>query len=262
LEANSITWGAQRRWSEAVGTVETVPTDGLVERLRLVKDEHELARMAHAAAIADAALGEVLGMLGEGRTEREVGLALDAAMRRLGAEDRAFETIVASGPNAAKPHARPSPRRIEPGDPVVVDFGAVYDGYRSDMTRTFFVGASPAAQMVEVFGVVADAQRQGVAAVRPGVATGEVDRVCRDHISAAGFGDAFEHGTGHGVGLDIHEGPAVGPGATAILEPGVVVTVEPGVYLAGMGGVRIEDTIVVTEDGCRVLTCFPKDFAA
>jgi Xaa-Pro aminopeptidase len=259
LEAHHVTWGAVRRLAEAVGPVELVATTGLIEGLRLVKDEQELARMAYAAAVADASLAEVLPMLDQGRTEHEVALALDTAMRRLGAEDRAFETIVASGPNAAKPHARPTNRPIRAGDAVVVDFGAAYDGYRSDMTRTFFVGGEPSGVMARVLEAVSGAQEAGVTAVRAGVTGGDVDRVCRQSIADAGFGAAFEHGTGHGVGLDIHEAPSVAPGATAILRAGAVVTVEPGVYLAGVGGVRVEDTVVVTEDGCRPLTCFPKD---
>jgi Xaa-Pro aminopeptidase len=191
-----------------------------------------------------------------------VALALDTAMRRRGSQDRAFETIVASGPNAAKPHARPSGRRIEPGDPVVIDFGATFDGYRSDMTRTFCVGGAPSPELARVFEVVAEAQAAGVAAVADGVVTGAIDKVCRDRIALSGWAEAFEHGTGHGVGLDIHEAPAVGQGSTAILTPGVVVTVEPGIYLAGVGGVRIEDTVVVTDHGCRPLTAFTKDIAA
>ncbi len=215
-----------------------------------------------AAVIADAALAEALPLLGQRSREDEVALALDTAMRRLGAEDRAFETIVASGPNAAKPHARPTKRTIQAGDPVVVDFGAIFEGYRSDMTRTFCVGGEPAGTLARVFEVVVEAQAAGVAAVRAGVVAGDVDKACRDLIAAAGWKDAFEHGTGHGVGLDIHEAPAVGPGSTAILGADVVVTVEPGVYLAGIGGVRVEDTVVVTADGCRTLTRFPKDIAA
>ena len=259
LEADAISWAAQRRWDSELRESELIPTSGLVEGLRLVKDEGELARMAHAAAVADAALADVLSLLSAGTTEADMALALDSAMRRGGAEDRAFETIVASGPNSAKPHARPSDRRMEPGDAVVVDFGAVYDGYRSDMTRTFFVGGAPSGDMARVLEVVAAAQAAGVAAVGPGVVTGDVDRACRQLVADAGFGPAFEHGTGHGVGLHVHEAPAVAAGATAILEPGVVVTVEPGVYLAGRGGVRIEDTVVVTDDGCRPLTRFPKE---
>jgi Xaa-Pro aminopeptidase len=262
LEAENISWGSQRRWAELLGATELVPVSGVVESLRLVKDAGELARMARAAAIADAALAEVVFLLANGSTEQEVALALDTAMRRFGSEDRAFETIVASGPNAAKPHARPTQRPIERGDPVVIDFGATFDGYRSDMTRTFCVGGKPAPELARVFAVVAEAQAAGVATVAAGVVTGDVDKACRDRIAEAGWADAFEHGTGHGVGLDIHEAPAVGQGSTAILTPGVVVTVEPGIYLAGVGGVRIEDTVVVTDQGCHPLTGFPKDIAA
>jgi Xaa-Pro aminopeptidase len=262
LEADHVTWSGSRRWERDVAPVEVVSTSGTVEALRQVKDAGELASMARAAAIADEALASVLGMLRAGPSEAEVALALDSAMRRLGAEDRAFETIVASGPNAAKPHARPTTRTIADGDPVVIDFGAVYEGYRSDMTRTFCVGGAPSAQMARVFEVVGAAQAAGVAAVRAGVEAQAVDRACRDVVAEAGWAEEFEHGTGHGVGLDIHEAPGVGPGSTAILGTGVVVTVEPGVYLAGIGGVRVEDTVVVTEDGCRPLTTFPKDIAA
>jgi Xaa-Pro aminopeptidase len=262
LEADRVTWSAQRRWADDLAPARLEPTSGVVETLRQVKDAGELGRMARAAAIADAALAEVLPLLGQRSSEDEVALALDTAMRRLGAEDRAFETIVASGPNAAKPHARPSTRTIVEGDPVVVDFGAVFEGYRSDMTRTFCVGGDPRGTLARVFEVVGQAQAAGVAAVRAGVAAGDVDKACRDFIAAAGWKDAFEHGTGHGVGLDIHEAPAVGPGSTAILAPDVVVTVEPGVYLAGIGGVRVEDTVVVTADGCHTLTRFSKDIAA
>jgi len=258
LEAESITWGSMRRMAELLSEVELLPTEGLVEQLRQVKDAGELDRMAAAASIADAALAEVLGMLGERRSEEQVALALDTAMRRLGAEDRAFDTIVASGPNAAKPHHQPSPRCIEPGDWVVIDFGATFEGYRSDMTRTFSVGGA-AGEMSRVFSVVAESQAAGVAAVRAGVEAGEVDRTCRNVINEAGWAERFEHGTGHGVGLDIHEAPTVSEGSSTILAPGFVVTVEPGVYLPGLGGVRIEDTVVVTDEGCRVLTGFTKE---
>lgn len=262
LEGDDVTWSAQRRWAEVLAPAELVPTTGVVERLRQVKDDGELWLMSKAASIADAALGEVLPMLSEGRSEEEVALALDTAMRRLGAEDRAFETIVASGPNAAKPHARPTARPLAPGDAVVVDFGATFAGYRSDMTRTFSVGGAPSGELAGVFAVVAHAQAAGVAALAPAVVAGDVDKVCRQIIADAGWAEAFEHGTGHGVGLDIHEAPAVGPGSTAILTPGVVVTVEPGVYIPGVGGVRIEDTVVVTEGGRRVLTAFTKEISA
>jgi Xaa-Pro aminopeptidase len=267
LEADNVTWAGQRAWGDVFGSVELVPTQGVVEGLRVTKDGAEVARMERAAAIADGALAAVLPLLAEaagggagpGLTESAFAAALDHAMRQRGAEESAFETIVASGQNAAKPHARPGDRRLRPGDPVVVDFGAVFDGYRSDMTRTFSLGGPPTGEMAEVFAAVADAQQAGVDAVAPGVAAGSVDQVCRDLLGRRGWGDRFEHGTGHGVGLDIHERPSVGPGSTAILGVGTVVTVEPGVYLPGTGGVRIEDTLVVTEDGCRPLTLFPKE---
>ncbi len=268
LEAEHVTWSAQRSWAEVFAPAELTPTKGLVERLRMVKDAGEVDRMTRAAAIADAALADVLPLLsgagssaGPELTESRFAAALDNAMRERGAEDRAFETIVASGENSAKPHARPGSRVIRPGDPVVVDFGAMFDGYRSDMTRTFCIGGPPTGELARVFDVVAESQRLGVARVEPGVSTGSVDLACREAIATSGWGERFEHGTGHGVGLDIHEGPSVGPGSTAILEPGTVVTVEPGVYLPGTGGVRIEDTLVVTEHGSRSLTQFPKEVA-
>ena len=266
FESEHLSWGAVERWRGAFRSAgvlaELAPANGLVEKLRIAKDAGEIARMEQAAEIADAALAEVLPTLGDGRTESEIALALDTAMRKLGAEGVAFETIVASGPNAAKPHARPSDRLVRGGDPVVIDFGAVFEGYRSDMTRTFCVGGPPTGDLARVSEVVTSAQSAGVAKVSAGVEASEVDRACRDLIAAAGWAEAFEHGTGHGVGLDVHEEPGVGPKSTAILAAHNVVTVEPGVYLEGIGGVRVEDTVVVTEDGCRVLTKFPKEIIA
>ena len=276
LEADHITWAAQRAWDGLLVEPRLVPIRGVVEGLRRVKDPGEVARMERAAAIADEALAEVLpllsaagvgaaGVCGAGvggeLTESRFAAALDHAMRLRGAEESAFETIVASGENSAKPHARPGDRAIRAGDPVVVDFGAVFDGYRSDMTRTFCVGGAPTGELASVFEVVAESQRTGVRSVVPGVTAGSIDEACRKVIAASGWGERFEHGTGHGVGLDIHEEPSVGPGSTAILVPGTVVTVEPGIYLPGTGGVRIEDTLVVTEDASRSLTQFPKEVA-
>jgi Xaa-Pro aminopeptidase len=259
LEADNISWSGQRTWSELVGSAELVATSNAVEALREVKDAAEIARMERAAAIADAALYEVLPMMSDNVTEEEFGLALDTAMRRGGAESVAFETIVAAGENSAKPHHHPGSRPIRKGDAVVVDFGATFEGYRSDMTRTFCVGAEPEGDMARVFAVVGASQAAGAAAVRPGIMAKEVDDVCRAIIAEAGWADRFEHGTGHGVGLDIHEAPTVSQLGTAILAPGFVVTVEPGVYLPGQGGVRVEDTLVVTEHGSRPLTNFTKD---
>jgi Xaa-Pro aminopeptidase len=260
LEAGHVTWGQQRSFADLLGgSVELVATDGVVEHLRRVKDEGELARIEAAAAIADEALASVLGRLTDLPTEREFGLDLDFAMRRLGASDVSFETIVAAGPNGAKPHARPSDRRIEAGELVVLDFGALVDGYHSDMTRTVCVGGPGSARLQEIVDVVAESQAAGVAAVRAGSSAREVDGVCRSAIADAGYGEFFVHGTGHGVGLDIHEYPLLNQLATANLDAGFVVTVEPGVYLPDVGGVRIEDSVVVTADGCRPLTNAPKD---
>jgi Xaa-Pro aminopeptidase len=260
LEADHVSWGQQRAFAADLDA-ELVAVSGAVEGLRIVKDGGELARIEAAAAIADAALAELRPTLLALPTERELGIELDFAMRRLGAADVSFETIVASGPNGAKPHARPSDRRPAAGELIVLDFGALVDGYHSDMTRTVCVGP-PASRLRErMAATVAEAQAAGVAAVRAGAGAQAVDAVCREVIAAAGWADAFVHGTGHGVGLDIHEAPMINATATATLETGNVVTVEPGVYLPGEGGggVRIEDSVVVTADGCRRLTNAPKD---
>ncbi len=260
LEAASVSWARQRRLAaEVFGQAELVATEGLVESLRLVKDEGELAAMQRAAAIADAALARVRPLLAEGVTEAEVANALDFEMRALGATRPSFETIVAAGPNGAKPHARPSRRALEAGELVVMDFGALFEGYCSDMTRTLCPGRPPSATLGRMVEVVAASQAAGLAAVRAGVAASEVDSACRTVIADAGWADAFLHGTGHGVGLDIHEGPPLGPTSTARLLAGSVITVEPGVYLPGHGGVRIEDMVVVTGEGCRALTSSPRD---
>ncbi len=259
LEGDNVTWNAQRAWASLLEDADLVATANVVEALRARKDAAEIARMERAAAIADAALFEVLPLMGRGVTEEHFALELDTAMRRGGAESTAFETIVAAGENSAKPHHHPGGRRIGEGDPVVVDFGATFEGYRSDMTRTFCVDAEPEGELARIFDVVRTSQAAGAEAVRPGVSAKEVDDVCRRIIADAGWAERFEHGTGHGVGLDIHEAPTVSQLGTAILAPGFVVTVEPGVYVPGHGGVRVEDTLVVTEDGARPLTRFTKD---
>ena len=259
LEAQSVTWAAQQRWqSELFTTGEITATHGVIEELRLIKDAGEAARIRAACAIADEALLQVRPRLGEGPTEVEFGLELDARMRTLGAADLSFETIVASGPNGAKPHHHPSSRQIREGDLVVIDFGALIDGYHSDMTRTVAVGdVGPDRQ--NMLDVVLASQQAGVEAIYPGVSAAEVDAACRQVIAEAGLEEAFLHSTGHGVGLDIHEEPRVSSRSTAILRPGHVVTVEPGVYLPEFGGVRIEDTLLVTDGGCDRLTLAPKN---
>jgi Xaa-Pro aminopeptidase len=260
LEAAHISWARQRTLAgEWFPEVDLQPTVGLVEALRAVKDESELARLAEAARIADEALDAVRGRLAAEPTEAEFGRALDFQIRELGAAGPSFETIVASGPNAAKPHHRPGDRRIGRREPIVLDFGALVDGYCSDMTRTVWVEEPSDAEIRRAYEVVLESQAAGVAAVRAGIACSDLDRACRQVIEAAGLGDRFVHGTGHGVGLDIHEAPSVSATSTDTLVAGHVVTVEPGVYLPGLGGVRIEDTVVVTDDGCRPLTHTAKD---
>jgi len=258
LEAEHVSWAAQRRWSEGWAKgLELVPTSALVEALREKKAPPEAARVEAAAAIADAAFARVAHLVHERPTEASLALALDTEMRQLGAEGCAFETIVAAGPNAAEPHHRPSGRRVEPGDLVVLDFGARVDGYCSDMTRSVWAGperAGRSAELAKAYAVVLASQEAGLAALGDGVPAAAVDRACREVVEAAGWGEQFVHGTGHGVGLDIHEAPALAATSEDILGSGHVVTVEPGVYLPGLGGVRIEDTVAVREDGGRVLT--------
>lgn len=259
VEAESITWAQQRKWSAEWLPGQTLtPTEGLVEDLRRRKDPGEVARIEAAAGIADEALGTLRHRLLEEPAERDFALDLDFTMRRLGADDVSFETICASGENGSKPHARPGPRQIWWGDLVVIDFGALVDGYHSDMTRSFLVGEGTETQK-RMLSVVADSQRAGVEVVAPGVGCSDVDRAAREVIDDAGWDDAFLHSTGHGVGLDIHEAPRVAATSEHVLEVGEVVTVEPGVYLPDHGGVRIEDTLLVMHEGSRPLTKAPKD---
>ena len=237
-------------------TVELVAAGGLVERERLVKDERELAAIRAAAQLADEALTEQLGQGLAGRTEREVALALEAGMRRRGAEP-CFPTIVASGPHGALPHASPRDVEIAPDLLVTIDWGARLDGYCSDCTRTYATGAV-SDELRDLYDLVLRAQLASLDAVRPGPEGRAVDAVARELIAAAGHGDHFGHGLGHGVGLDVHEAPRLGVTGTDVLAPGQVVTVEPGVYVADLGGVRIEDLVVVTEDGHEALSRLDK----
>jgi Xaa-Pro aminopeptidase len=245
-------------WSELSETgPDLVPTTQEVELLRWVKDADEMDLLRQAQAVADEAFQMVLSELKEGRTEREVGFELDLFLLRR-SEGLAFETIMAFGPSAAEPHHRPTDRPLARGDVVKMDFGCVAGGYHSDMTRTVAFG-EPSSQIREIYQVVRAAQQAGVDAVRAGVSGDYVDRVTRDLISEAGYGEAYKHGLGHGVGLEIHEGPSLRSGSRHELPSGAVVTVEPGIYLDGLAGVRIEDMVEVTAGGCRVVPTTPKD---
>lgn len=258
FEAAHVSFQQHGTWAGALRT-ELVPSTGLVEAERRTKDNGEIERIADACRIADQALAEVARSLGDGLTEAQVRNQLEIRMRELGAIGPSYETIVATGPvNAALPHHRPTSTLIEPGHTVIIDVGALVDGYHSDMTRTFVIG-EPTALQTELYEVVLAAQVAGVAAVAAGISAKQLDAVCREIITEAGYGDWFTHGTGHGVGLLIHEDPFVNRAGDAILQAGDVVTVEPGVYREGFGGIRVEDLVVVTSDGCRVLTASPKD---
>lgn len=256
LEADHATWQIQQRL--AVDDRVLVPVVGELVELRSRKDPGEVARIRAAAAVADATLAEVAPTMVDRPTEREIALALDTGMRRRGATDAAYETIVASGPNGALPHARPTDRVIERGDLIVIDVGALVDGYRSDMTRTFVIG-EPTTEQERQLDVVRESQAAGAAAVAAGVAASAVDAACRAVIADAGWEDRFTHGTGHGVGLDIHEQPRLNRISSDTLQAGQLVTVEPGVYLTGEGGVRWEDLLLVTDDGADCLSGAPKE---
>jgi Xaa-Pro aminopeptidase len=239
--------------------IELVPAGGAVEELRVVKDPEELDRIRAAAKLADEALTEVLTRGLAGRTEREVALDLEFTMRRMGAEGVSFPPIVASGPHGALPHASPRDVEIPAGTLCVVDWGAMLDGYASDCTRTYGTGGEVDPRDREVYELVLRAQEEALAAVRPGPTGREVDAVARAIIDAAGHAEHFGHGLGHGVGLEVHEGPRLSKQGEDALAAGNVVTVEPGVYVPGAVGVRIEDLVIVTDDGGEVVSSLPKD---
>jgi Xaa-Pro aminopeptidase len=259
FEAHDVTVELHKTLRSTGEGVELVASGALVEELRAVKDEDEIALLRQACAIGDRALTELLATIAPGRTEREIGRDLESRMLDNGATGIAFETIVATGPNSAVPHHRPTDRAVAAGDLLKIDFGALYDGYHADCTRTVVVAAEPTGWQREVYGLVREAQRAGRRALAPGADAREVDAAARDVITAAGYGEAFSHGLGHGVGLEIHEAPLIGYDSDARLGDRTPVTVEPGVYLPGRGGVRIEDTLVVRDGGPELLTTTPKD---
>ena len=250
IEAATMTVAAWRDWASVLAQ-EPVETTGLVERARRCKDAAEIARIRAAAQIAADAFAQVTAHLSPADREVDIAVSIEATMRRLGAEGPSFDTIVASGPNGALPHATPTDRAIG-ADPVVVDFGAMVDGYRSDTTRTIALGPVPAEQ-ADAWAAVFESQQAGIAALGPGVAAKDIDTACRDALRRHGLHEYFTTGTGHGVGLHIHEDPYTAS-ATDRLAVGEVITVEPGVYLPGRFGVRIEDFFVITETGAERLS--------
>jgi Xaa-Pro aminopeptidase len=240
------------------GGLELVPRVGTVEALRAVKDEDELKRIRDAARITTAAYEQLAGEPFVGRTERELAWRMEELFHELGADAPAFETIVAAGPNGARPHADPGDRTIGENTTVVIDAGAALDGYCSDCTRTFATGPLPD-ELQRAYDVCLQGQVAGLEAARAGVTGVDADKASRDPISQAGFGDNYGHGLGHGVGIDVHEAPRLAQTSSDTLVPGNVVTIEPGIYLEGTGGIRIEDLVVVTDGGPEVLTGFTKE---
>ena len=257
IEAESATVSLERSLGQELSKVEIVPTDSLVERLRIVKDRDEVEETRRAARQAERAFEVVKALLTPEMTELEVAAELEYQARRFGAKALSFPAIVAVGPRAALPHATPTAAKLKSNDFVLIDWGANSGQYMSDLTRIIVTGKiSP--KLRKVYGVVLTAQLAAIDAIRPGVTCEEVDRVARKIISKAGFGRAFGHGLGHGTGLEIHEAPRLAAGQKTKLRPGMIVTVEPGIYLPGWGGVRIEDDILVTRTGHEVLTDVPK----
>lgn len=230
-----------------------LPVGDYVRVLRQKKDEDELKSLKKAFSIADKAFAELMQVIKPGMTEIEVAARLEFAMKCLGSDEPSFSTIIASGPNSSCPHAQPSSRKLKKGEMVKIDFGAVYNGYHSDMTRTIFLGPATA-RFKEIYEIVLTAQQEAVNALKVGAKCNQIDQVARKVISDAGYGDHFGHGLGHSLGLEVHEAPSLSAKCEAVIEPGMYFTVEPGIYIPGWGGIRIEDVYLVKEDGLLKLT--------
>ena len=258
FEASQVTVAHYEYLKKALPKALWIPTKGLVEGLRLIKDADEQQRMRAAGRITDKAIHHILSYIKPGVREDELAAELEHAMRREGAEGTSFESIVASGWRSALPHGIASSKKVEKGDFIVFDFGCRYQGYCSDMTRTICVG-KPSALQKKIYGIVQKAQAAGLAAVKPGKTAGDVDAAARNVIKKAGYAKRFGHGTGHGVGVEVHEDPRVGPKAPEILRPGMAITVEPGIYLDGQFGVRIEDLVIVQDRGYENMYRTTKD---
>jgi Xaa-Pro aminopeptidase len=238
--------------------IRLVGTKQLVENLRLVKDSGEIEKIRRAAKLLDDCFLHMLDYIRVGMTEREVALEIDVYMRKHGARKEGFDTIAAAGPNAAYPHHQPTEAILKRGQVLKLDYGALLDGYNSDITRTVFLG-EPDERGREIYGIVLEAQVAAANAIRPGLKGKAIDAVARDLITERGYGDNFGHGLGHSLGIDVHDGPLFTKRSEYVLAPGMVGTIEPGIYIEGWGGVRIEDDVVVTEDGCEILTHASKE---
>lgn len=252
-EKNFVTLEQEERWSKRLEDITLVPMPDLVSSLRMVKDEEEIILIRRAAEIADQAFEQTREMIRPGQIEKNVAIEIEYAMRRLGADGVSFETIIASGPRSAMPHARASERSMEKGDLAIIDFGAVYRNYCSDCTRTLVLGDITPRQR-EIYDIVKEAKDAALEMVKPGVKASEIDELARKIISRRGYGQYFGHSLGHGVGRSIHEEPTLSFQDETLLEPGMVVTVEPGIYIPNWGGVRLEDLVLVNQTGVEVLT--------
>lgn len=259
FEQDHVTYGVYSGYTEQLAPISLVPVSGLVEELRIIKDAEELKIMQRAADLADETFSHVLTLLQAGKTEREIDLEMEMFMRSRGATSSSFDTIVASGERSALPHGVASDRVIQGNEFVTFDFGALLDGYCSDLTRTVALG-SPDPKLKEIYDIVLEAQLHALAHIKPGMTGREADALARDIITRYGYGEYFGHSTGHGLGMEVHESPRLSKVSDDILKPGMVVTVEPGIYLPGLGGVRIEDDIVITETGIQILTSSSKDY--
>ncbi|RDE31778.1 aminopeptidase P family protein [Parageobacillus thermoglucosidasius] len=257
FEQEDVSYATFKAYEQAVNA-ELVPTSLVVEKLRLIKSESEIKILKEAAAIADAAFEHILSFIRPGVKEIEVANELEFFMRKQGATSSSFDTIVASGYRSALPHGVATDKVIEKGELVTLDFGAYYNGYCSDITRTVAVGEI-SDELKTIYNIVLEAQLRGMKGIKPGMTGKEADALTRDYITEKGYGDYFGHSTGHGIGLEIHEGPTLSARSDIVLAPGMVVTVEPGIYIPGLGGVRIEDDTVVTENGNEALTHSPKE---
>ncbi|RUS48051.1 Xaa-Pro peptidase family protein [Cohnella sp. AR92] len=258
IEEQDMTYATYLSVQEKLNPIELVVSQGIVEKLREIKDEQEIAIIQEAADVADRAFDHILGFIKPGVTEASVALELETFMRKQGAAGPSFDTIVASGERSSLPHGVASDKLIGSGEFVTLDFGAYYKGYCSDITRTVVVGPASDRHR-EIYGIVLEAQLNALEHLRPGMTGHDGDALTRDIITRYGYGDYFGHSTGHGVGMEVHEWPRLARNSNSILTPGMIVTVEPGIYLPGFGGVRIEDDVVVTNDGIKILTRSPKE---
>lgn len=253
FEQDHVAFATYTGYQSQLESIELVPVSGLIEDLRMIKDEGELAIMREAAQLADRTFSHILGFLKPGVSEKDIALEMEFFMRKNGATSSSFDTIVASGERSALPHGVASDRIIQGNEFIKLDFGALYNGYCSDITRTVVLG-KPTDKHHEIYNIVLEAQLNALQHIRPGMTGREADALTRDIIKSYGYGDHFGHSTGHGLGMEVHEYPRLAFGSDTVLTPGMTVTVEPGIYIPGFGGVRIEDDIVITEDGIEIIT--------